>query len=152
MFINEVGIIIGGVPTITVNYNNPSEEELDSINKCALLSCILNFAEILISPVESFESNNYTFAFKKDKIIGVEEEETELHAYFIMKRYKKFNKDLNSKIIPVLERIIKKFKEKYKNRDFSYSTQFIDFREDINKIIGISSMNIEQKVELLFFG
>ena len=59
MYVYEAGVIIGGVPTISVNYSNPSEHEVDLIHKCALMSCILNFAEILISPIESFESNRF---------------------------------------------------------------------------------------------
>ncbi|MBY9006026.1 MAG: hypothetical protein KGD63_04645 [Candidatus Lokiarchaeota archaeon] len=133
-----------------MNYINPHEEEVDSISKCALLSCILNFAEILISPVESFESTNYNFAFKKDIIKGTDLEETELHAYFILNKHRNFNKDLHTKIIPVLDKIIKDFKNKYTKRDFSYSTQFLEFREDINKIVGLSSKNTEQKVEMIF--
>ena len=151
MYIYEAGIIIGGIPTITVNYINPSEHEIDLIHKCALLSCILNFAEILISPIESFESNRYNFAFKKDIILSSDLEETDVHGYFIINRHKQFNKNLPTKIIPALEKIINEFKIRYTKRDFSYSTQFIEFGAIIDKIIGISSKTIEQKVEMLFF-
>ncbi len=150
MHIYEAGIIIGGVPTITVNYINPSEHEVDLIHKCALMSCILNFAEILISPIESFESNRFNFAFRRDKIQSFDSDETDIHAYFILNRHKEFNTNVKTKILPVLDLIIDEFKSRYTYRDFSYSTQFLEFRAIIDKIIGISSKTLEQKVEMLF--
>ncbi|MBY8982962.1 MAG: hypothetical protein KGD57_08440 [Candidatus Lokiarchaeota archaeon] len=135
MQIYEAGIIIGGVPIISANYINPSEKEEDLIHKCALLSCLLNFAETLIAPIESFESNKYNFAFKKSEINTINSEVIDIFVYLILNKDEKFNKYLDKKIKPVLDTILDKFKVMYHGRDFSYSTQFIKFKDNIDNIL-----------------
>ena len=151
MHVYEVGIIIGGVPVITANYINPNEKEVDLIHKCALLSCILNFADILISPVEYFESNNYCFIFKKDSIVGSDSEENEIYAYFVSNKYKNFSKHVKNKYYPVLMEILDEFKSSYNGWNFAYSSQFIGFKRKIDSILKTSTKTLEQKVGLLFY-
>ncbi len=150
MQIYEAGIIIGGIPIISANYINPSEKDEDLIHKCALLSCLLNFAETLISPIESFESTKYNFIFKKEKINTINSEITDIFAYLILDKNEKFDKNVKRKINPLLENILHKFKVNYHGHDFSYSTQFIQFKNIIDNILGISKNNIEDKISLLF--
>ncbi|MBY9005389.1 MAG: hypothetical protein KGD63_01390 [Candidatus Lokiarchaeota archaeon] len=135
MQIYEAGIIIGGIPVISANYINPYEKDEDLIHKCALLSCILNFAEVLISPIESFESSKYNFAFKKSEINTINSEIIDIFVYLILNKDEKFNKYLEKKIKPLLGDILDKFKVKYHGRDFSYSTQFINFKDIISQIL-----------------
>ncbi len=135
MQIYEAGIIIGGIPIISENYINPNEKDEDLIHKCALLSCLLNFAEALISPIESFESNKYNFAFRKSEIETVNSEIIDIFVYLVLNNDAKFNKYLNKKIKPILNDILDQFKLKYYGRDFSYCTQFIQFKDIIKQIL-----------------
>jgi len=151
MHIYEAGIIIGGFPIISVNYINPHEEENDLIHKCAFLSCILNFADIFISPIEYLESNKYCLAFWKNVIETIDSEEMDIYVYFILNKYKEFYKDLKKKIIPVLEILLNEFIARYNGSNFSNSSQFSSFRVIIDKILGISTKTLEEKVALLFF-
>ncbi|MBN1215435.1 MAG: hypothetical protein JXA99_08315 [Candidatus Lokiarchaeota archaeon] len=135
MQIYEAGIIIGGIPIISENFINPNEKDEDLIHKCALLSCLLNFAETLISPIESFESNKYNFAFRKSEIETVNSEIIDIFVYLVLNNDVKFNKYLNKKIKPILNDILDQFKLKYYGRDFSYCTQFIQFKDIIKQIL-----------------
>ncbi len=151
MHVYEVGIIIGGVPVITANYINPNEREVDLIHKCALLSCILNFADILISPVEYFESNKYCFIFKKDSITGSDSEENEIYAYFVSNKYKDYAKHVKPKYYPILVQILNEFKSRYDGWNFAYSSQFLGFKNRIDSILRSSTKTMEEKVEMLFY-
>ena len=87
MNIHEVGIIIGGIQIVYRNYDEGEEEHTkdnpDIVCKSALMSSILNFAETLISPMSSFESNKYNVSFRKSTIDSNNSEGLDLFAYLI---------------------------------------------------------------------
>ena len=93
MNIQEVGIIIGGIPIIYRNYeenvDNNIDDSKDVICKSALLSSLLDFAETLISPMEYFESNKYSIIFRKNKIRSNNAAQLDIFAYLISDKEKK---------------------------------------------------------------
>ncbi|MBY9005308.1 MAG: hypothetical protein KGD63_00960 [Candidatus Lokiarchaeota archaeon] len=150
MHIYEAGIIIGGIPIIGSNYINPNEKDIDLIQKCALLSCILDFADLLISPIEYLESNRYCFAFSKRYIETIDMEDSDIYAYLVINKYKNFHKEVKDKFYPVLETLLNEFIRRYNGFNFSFSFQFTEFRNFIDKTLGPSTLTLEEKVELLF--
>ncbi|MBN1215504.1 MAG: hypothetical protein JXA99_08665 [Candidatus Lokiarchaeota archaeon] len=149
MNIYEAGIIIGGIPIIVSNYINPNEDDIDQIQKGALLSCILDFADLFISPIEYFESDRFIFIFYKGDIKTIDMEDSDLYVYLILSKYYKFLKDLKKKYLPVLKILLNEFINRYNGFNFSFAYLFVDFRNDIDKLITYSMQTPRRRKKLL---
>ena len=150
MKIHEVGIIIGGIPIVYQNYDDVinNNNNSDMICKSALMSSILNFAETLISPMESFESNKYNVSFKKKKINSNNSKDLDLFAYVVSDKEKKSEK-LKKHINLALDRILNEFKSKYNGDDYTEITHYDTFKNVIDEILGKKD-SVEEKFESIF--
>jgi hypothetical protein len=106
-----------------------------------LLSSILTFAEITISPIEYFQSNRFTVVFRKDWIPDQKSLKPFI-AYLVIDNEKNVDKYIKKRVLPLLKKIIKKFKAKYNEKDF---TQFEDFRKSLSKILNINIKTLDEK-------
>lgn len=86
MIIYEIRIIVGGSPVVSSNYYSPNEKDIDQIQKCALLSYILDFVSILISPMEYFESDKYSVVFDKTIIRTIDLDKMDVYSYTILNK------------------------------------------------------------------
>ena len=151
MLIREVGIILGGLPLVFINYHESSNKEIDEVNKGALICSILQFAEHIISPIESFESNKYHMLFKKGKIetAGMSEK-SDIFAYIIINREEVFDKKAKKHLNNLLEIILNNFIEKFNGSNESEISQFQDFKVFISKTLGSLTQTLDEKVSSLF--
>ncbi|MBY9006161.1 MAG: hypothetical protein KGD63_05340 [Candidatus Lokiarchaeota archaeon] len=150
MRIHEVGIVIGGIPIIYKTYDEDINvnHNSDIICKSALMSSILNFAEIILSPMESFESNRYNVFFKKNKINSNNSQNLDFFAYVVSDKEKKSEK-LKKNINTVLEKIIDEFKSQYNGDDYTEVSHYSKFNNVIDKILGQGN-STEDKFESIF--
>lgn len=144
MIIREVGIISCGVPIIFESYHQIRREESNLILNSGLLSSILSFAESTIAPVEYLQSNRYTVVFKKDELF----DKTMLKpfiAYLIIDNVEKnIDKIVKRKIMPLLKKILKRFKKEYEGSNFTALSKFKEFRRPLSKILGINLKRVEE--------
>lgn len=150
MNIHEVGIVIGGIPIIYRKYNEEenTDNNTDVVCKSALMSSILDFAETLISPMESFESNKFNISFKRNKINSNNCNNLDMFAYLISDKEKKSEK-LRKNINQSLEKILREFKSKYDGDDYTEVTHYKEFTDVIDKILGKAD-STEDKFASLF--
>jgi len=138
MIIREVGIISCGVPIIFESYYKIRKEDSNLILNSGLLSSILSFAESTIAPVEYLQSNRYTVVFKKDELFDKNVLKPFI-AYLIVDNFEKnVDKYVKRKVIPLLKKIMKKFKKEYNGKNFTSLSQFDEFRISLCKILGVN--------------
>ncbi|MHA1104845.1 MAG: hypothetical protein ACTSPN_03890 [Promethearchaeota archaeon] len=142
MIIREVGIISCGIPIIFESHKETRKENVNLILNSGLLSSILSFAEITISPIEYFQSNRFTVVFKKDWIPDHETLKPFIAYVVIDNNEKNVDKHIKKRVLPLLKKIMKKFKAKYNGKDFS---QFEDFRKSLSKILNINIKTLDEK-------
>ena len=151
MIIREVGIISCGVPIIFESYHQIRKEDSNLILNSGLLSSILSFAESTIAPVEYLQSNRYTVVFKKDELLDKSTLKPFI-AYMIVDNFdKNVDKYIKRKVMPLLKKILKKFKNEYEGANFTSLSQFENFRTCISKILGISLKTVEENFATLGF-
>ncbi len=137
MNVIEAGIIASGVPLSCKKYSELDEEcedqvrdqEQQDIFKSAYISGILSFAEKLSSHVEYFEMKKKLISFKKDRINN-----EDIYAYLILGQEKNFGKVFDKTIKPLLDEIIKEFKDRFGDvKSFSDVNQFTDFNSFLDE-------------------
>ena len=141
MIIREVGIISCGIPIIFESHKSTRKENVNLILNSGLLSSILSFAEVTISPIEYFQSNRFTVVFRKD---WIPEHKTlkPFIAYIVIDNEKNVDKYIKKRVLPLLKKIIKKFKSKYYGKE---SAQVEDFRKSLSKILSINIKTLDEK-------
>ena len=151
MIIREVGIISCGVPIIFESYHKIRKEDSNLILNSGLLSSILSFAESTIAPVEYLQSNRYTVVFKKDELLDKNTPKPFI-AYLITDNVEKnVDKFIKRKIMPLLNKILKKFKKEYDGANFTSLSQFEHFRQNLNKILRINLNSVEENFTSIGF-
>ena len=144
MIIREVGIISCGVPIIFESYHSIRKEDSNLILNSGLLSSILSFAESIIAPVEYLQSNRYTVVFKKDELLDKNSLKPFI-AYLIIDNVEKnVDRYVKRKVMPLLKKILKRFKKEYEGTNFTSLSQFEGFRTCLSKILGINLTNLEE--------
>ncbi len=140
MIIREVGIISCGIPIIFESHKQTRKENVNLILNSGLLSSILSFAEITISPIEYFQSNRFTVVFRKDWIPDHKTLKPYI-VYVVIDNAKNVDKYIKKRVLPLLKKIMKKFKAKYDGKDFY---QIEDFRKSLSKILNINIKTLDE--------
>lgn len=150
MLIHESGIIVESIPIVYANYRDANNKNINIISKTAFMTSLLNFAETFLEPVEYFEGSKYNIVFKHDKIENNKKNLTNVYVYVIFDKESEFNKHLKKKIMPLLTKILKQFKQKYHGMEFADVSKFSEFKDNIDKILAESSKTLDDKVSSLF--
>ena len=150
MLIREAGIIFNGIPVIFASYHRASKEETDLICSSGLMSGLLTFAECLMAPIEYFESNKYSIIFKKGKMEDFYGKEQEVLAFLVVDKDNRLEKFLNKTILPLLQRLLKKFTSEFIGCKITEVAQFEPFKKVIDKLFGTGTLTLEEKVISLF--
>ncbi|MFX1394743.1 MAG: hypothetical protein ACFFAH_14375, partial [Promethearchaeota archaeon] len=122
--------------------------EIDIVLRSGLLSGLFTFIEKFYSKetIEFIESKNFIIAFKREEIMGHKSNELkQIVAYAILDKGKKLDKFISKNIIPFLKKVAKKFAKKYTGRNFSQVSQFINFKNYLNKVFEMESKSVENK-------
>ena len=146
MLIREAGIIRQGLPIIFATYHRASRVQIDIIGTSGLMSGLLSFAECLMTPIEYFESSKYSIIFKKGNVEDNEGRIEEIFAFIVLDKDPRLEKYLHKTILPLLEKLLKKFISRYSGSNFTKIRQFDSFRNTIDKIFGSGTQTFEEKV------
>lgn len=149
MLIREAGIIRQGLPIIFATYHRASKEQIDLICTSGCMSGLLSFAECLMTPIEYFESSKYSIIFKKGNIKDNEGRIDEVIAFIVLDKDYRLEKYLHRSILPLLEKLLKKFTSRYNGSNFTEAKKFDSFRSTIDKIFGSGTLTLEEKVASL---
>ncbi len=149
MLIREAGIIRQGLPIIFATYHRASREQVDFISTSGLMSGLLSFAECLMTPIEYFESSKYSIIFNKGNIEDNEGRMEEIIAFIVLDKDYRLEKYLHKTILPLLEKLVKKFISRYNGSNFTKTRQFDSFRNTIDKLFGSGTLTLEEKVASL---
>jgi len=149
MLIREAGIIRQGLPIIFATYHRASREQVDFTGTSGFMSGLLSFAECLMTPIEYFESSRYSIIFKKGNIEDNEGIIEEIIAFIVLDKDYRLEKYLHKTILPLLERLLKKFISRFNGSNFTKAKQFDSFRYTIDKIFGSGTLTLEEKVASL---
>ena len=148
MVIREVGIMVRGYPLVYSNYHQTGSKQIDIVLRSGLLSGILTFIDTAYKAeiIEFIESKKYTIAFKARKIEGISSTEPEpIVAYAILDKEKKLDNFISKNVVPFLLKILNQFILKYTGVNLSEVTQFIDFKENLDKMFISESKSTEDK-------
>jgi hypothetical protein len=110
------------------------------------LSGLLTFAECLLTPIEYFESSKYTIVFKKGRMIDFYGKVQDVLAFLVINKDDRLEKYLNKTIIPILEKLLRKFISEYSGSKITEVVKFKPFRLEIDKIFGTGTQTLEEKV------
>ena len=146
MLIREAGILFQGLPIIFKSYHRASKEKINLICTSGLMSGLLTFAETLMEPVEYFESNKYTIIFKKGRIKDCFSLDQEVVAFLVIDKDERLEKYLYKTIMPLLEKLLKRFTSQFKGCNFTKANQFEKFKKTLNKLFGTGTLTFEEKV------
>ena len=146
MLIREAGIIFNGIPVIFASYHRASKEKTDLICSSGLMSGLLTFAECLMAPVEYFESSKYSIIFKKGKMEDFYGKEQEILGFLVLDKDNRLEKYLNRTILPLLEKLLKKFIADFSGSKITEVAQFEPFKKIIDKLFGTGTLTLEEKV------
>jgi hypothetical protein len=153
MVVREAGLLFRGFTLINGFYHQTSEDPIDKDLRSGLLTAMLNFAETLFSSelIEYFEGNKYVVAFTNSTIRAEDSIDSEpLIAYSILDKEKKVDKYINKIIIPLLKRVIEEFKLNHEGTNLSKISQFRDFKTNLDKIFGMQTKKIDERVKGIF--
>ncbi len=151
MLIREAGILFHGIPIVFTSYHRASKDNLNLVCSSGLMSGLLTFAECLMEPVEYFESEKYSIVFKKGTITDIFRHVQEVVAFIVLDRDYRLEKYLNKTILPLLEKLLKKFVSEFTGCNLTKVGQFESFAKMINKIFGTGTQTLEEKVVSLLF-
>ncbi|MFX1390344.1 MAG: hypothetical protein ACFE9Z_09800 [Promethearchaeota archaeon] len=146
MLIREAGILFHGIPIIFTSYHRASKEQTNLVCSSGLLSGLLGFAECLMEPVEYFESDKYSIVFKKDVITDLNKEKQEIVAFLVLDKDYRLEKYLRRTVLPLLEKLLKRFINQFTGSNLLKVGQFDIFRQTINKIFSTGTQTLEEKV------
>jgi hypothetical protein len=149
MLIREAGIIFNGIPVIFTSYHRASKEKTDLICSSGLMSGLLTFAECLMAPIEYFESSKFSIIFKKGMMKDFYGKEQEVLAFLVVDKDNRLEKYLNKTILPLLEKLLKKFIFEFKGCKITEVAQFEPFKKVIDKLFGTGTQTFEEKVTSL---
>ncbi|MFX1569642.1 MAG: hypothetical protein ACFFCV_14880 [Promethearchaeota archaeon] len=144
--IREAGILFHGIPIIFTSYHRASKKQTNLICSSGLLSGLLGFAECLMEPVEYFESDKYSIVFKKGIITDFFRNVQEIVAFIVMDKDYRLEKYLHKTILPLLEKLLKKFISQFDGCNLTKVGQFEPFSAIINKIFGTGTQTFEERV------
>jgi hypothetical protein len=146
MLIREAGIIFNGMPIIFSSYHRASKEQTDLICSSGLLSGLFTFAECLMEPIEYFETGRFTIVFRTSEIKDFYGEEQEILSFIVIDKDERLEKYLNRTIKPLLDTLLKKFITHYNGQRLNDAAIFEPFKATIDKIFGMGTMTLEEKV------
>ena len=146
MLIREAGILFHGIPVIFTSYHRASKNKTNLVCSSGLLSGLLGFAECLMEPVEYFESDKYSIIFKKGIVKDLNNEEQEIVAFIVLDKDYRLEKYLHRTILPLLERLLRKFTYQFTGCNLLKVGQFEVFKKTINKIFSTGTQTFEEKV------
>ncbi len=146
MLIREAGILFQGIPIIFTSYHRASKTQTNLICSSGLMSGLLSFAECLMEPVEYFESDTYSIVFKKGTIKDLFRDVQEIVAFIVLDKDFRLEKYLRRTVLPLLEKLLKKFVSQFDGCNLTKIGQFEPFRRTINKIFGSGTQTFEEKV------
>jgi len=146
MLIREAGILFQGLPIIFKSYHRASKEKINLVCTSGLMSGLLTFAECLMEPVEYFESDKYTIIFRKGRIKDCFSLAQEIVAFLVIDKDERLEKYLHKTIMPLLEKLLKRFKSQFKGCNFTKANQFERFKLTLNKLFGTGTLTFEEKV------
>ncbi|HDZ19475.1 hypothetical protein LCGC14_1419950 [marine sediment metagenome] len=146
MLIRESGISFNGIPVIFTSYHRASKVKTDLICSSGLMSGLLSFGECLMAPIEYFESSNFSIIFKKGKMIDHKGRDQEVLAFLVVDKDDRLDKYLNRTILPLLEKLLKKFTIQYTGCKISETAQFESFKQTLDKVFGTGTLTLEEKV------
>jgi hypothetical protein len=152
MRIDEIGLVLEGIPLLSVQYYGSENKEVDNISKSALVSSLLQYAENVISSVEYFESSAYSMIFKKGMMSTARSpDKANIFSYIIIDRRKKeLPEKRKQKIINLLSVVLNEFIERYKGVETSEVSKFKDFKKFINDTFGDLTKSVDDKFSSLF--
>jgi len=153
MVIREAGLLLRGFTLINGFYHQTSDDPIDKDLRSGLLTAMLNFAETAFSSesIEYFEGKKYVVAFTSGTIMAEDSIDPEpLTAYCILDKEKKIDKFISKIITPLLKRIIEEFKSLYEGRNCSEISQFKDFKTNLDKIFGMQTKKLDERVKGVF--
>ncbi len=150
MLIREAGILYHGIPIIFTSYHRASKTQTNLVCSSGLMGGLLSFAECLMEPVEYFESDKYSIVFKKGTIKDMFREVQEIVAFIVLDKDYRLEKYLRRTILPLLEKLLKKFIAQFDGYNLTRVGQFEPFRTTINKIFSTGTQTFEEKVVSLF--
>ncbi|MBY9007196.1 MAG: hypothetical protein KGD63_10610 [Candidatus Lokiarchaeota archaeon] len=152
MVIREAGLLFRGKNLVNIQYHATSEE-IDEDIRSALITAIIDFVEI------AFDSNNmkylggdkYIIAFIENKITSIDMTVPEsFYAYLIIDKEKKMEKYFKKVIRPLLIKVTNRFKSAYDGKYLSEITQFLEFKKELDKILGSATQTVDQKLHSTF--
>ena len=146
MLIREAGILFHGIPIIFTSYHRASKQKTNLVCSSGLMSGLLSFAECLMEPVEYFESDKYSIVFKKGSIKDLFRDVQEIVAFIVLDKDYRLEKYLHKTILPLLEKLLKKFVSQYDGCNLTKVGQFEPFKRILNKIFGTGTQTFEEKV------
>ncbi len=149
MLVREAGILIQGVPIIFTSFHRASKKKTNLVCSSGLLSGLLGFAECLMEPIEYFESNQFSVIFKKKNIIDFFKMDQEILAYIVLDKDIRIDKYLHKTILPLLEKLLKKFISKFTGSNLYKVSQFENFEKNIKRILGVNTQTLLERLNTL---
>ena len=152
MVIREVGIFFRGNDLINVQYHVTSGK-IDHDIRSAFFTAIIDFVETTFNSnkMKYLGGEKYIVAFLEDKIASIDlPVEESFYAYMILDKEKKMEKYFNKVISPLLFKVIKKFKNMYNGKYLSKTSQFTEFKKNLDEIFGPMTQNMDQKLKTTF--
>jgi len=140
--LHEIGIVFRGF--ILVNYEFKEIEKEENLGKAnkdlrgSFISAINTFAKNAFNnlSLEYLESGNILFVFKAYEIQTADFDEKEpIILYGLLDKRKKDTDKLVKKFLQKIDPILNLFISRYANKDFSESSQFEPFQNDIKEFI-----------------
>jgi hypothetical protein len=149
MLIREGGILFQGIPIIFAPFHRASKKRTNLVCSSGLLSGLLGFAECLMEPIEYFESDKYAIIFKKKIIVDLYNKEQEIIAYIVLDKDIRLDKYLHKTVLPLLDKLLKKFISKFNGCNLFKVGQFDNFEKYIRKIFGVNTQTLTERVDTL---
>jgi len=150
MKVYEIGIVLEGLPLVSVKYENIKEKEIDQVSKGALITSLLHCAENAISPVESFEGDTYSMIFRKGQMHTARTGQSDIIFYIIIDKKKELSKKSKNKIIDLANSILNEFIGRYDGVDTTKTKQFKEFESFMTDALGALDKSFMDKLSSLF--
>lgn len=150
MKVYEIGIVLEGLPLVSVKYEDFRKKDIDQVSKGALITSLLHCAENAISPVESFEGDTYSMIFKKAKMNTARTGQSDIIFYIIIDRKKELSKKSKKKVIELANTILNEFTERYNGVDTTQTKQFKEFESFMTESLGDLDKSFTDRLKSLF--
>ncbi len=153
MVVREAGLLFRGFTLVKKSYHKSTKGKIDTDLRSGLLTAILNFAQSTFTKdvVEYFEGKKFLIAFTEDQIKAEDGFEPELLlSYVILDKEKRIEKYIRKIIQPLLNQMIKEFKQINTGKNLSEVSQFKSFKQNLDKIFGTDTETVDQKLKRIF--